>query len=561
MSGRKRKSEESSLSSTTSDTTLKVVKQRLSKKRRTKLRKQENIHDADLVKAKLHRQQAKALAKGLVKPSGRELPQGEQSTRVSGRTPPVFKIPKIPQENPKPIEEELVVEEIEENEVVENEIVDEEGNESGSESDKAPDIIYDAEGNVVKPLLDPVDSEDDKDEGTFSFEIPKKFHKFLPILTKMAQASEALEGSERGREDHELSDDDDDSIPPSQVVNEARPSPPSSPLTGGENSEVSNGIVVTELSESQKILQQKNMDFASIKPGKTATRIQSQLDKLLESKMLAPRLTPSVALAINEFFVNSKYADELSELSKKYPQVENLERQVPPTLDPMLDTPGQGAGLSPYHIANDTALKNIQKGLMSVISILAEGHTLALSRGEEDPQLDDLGVKMEEAMKMLALSSSGITIHRRQSLKNLLDNKYSKVMVNHSKITDFKFLFGGDLADKKKDTDAARGFVKAVFRHPPGQNAQARGQTRGAPQRGRGYPPNNQYNRGRNDYRGQTSNRGYYDSHNNRGQYNQSPNRSWNNDNQSNYRGGGRGSNRGGHNQNNNNKGRGQQKS
>lgn len=550
----------SSLSSVTSETPLKEVAGKLSKKRLKKLRQKELHQEALRLSQKIgskkqtHKSESKSKSQSMVKSSlmstktqnGDNPAIGERSTPPSPLSP--FKIPRLPPQktlqvsmNPRSPLEELETPQI-------YPIFKKARRESVIDKDKENKF----------PTGDVSGGESGK---SLTFEIPKNFHLFMPILNQMVEASKSFSDSqdlEDGVGPHTLSTPMDENSPPSSPVKdhaiseesseeeEGLPSPMVHVLDSSPASvpvQTPGGVEVIELSESQKIKQQKVLDFANMKPGKTASRIQSQVDKIVDAKQLAPRLQPSVALAINEFFINSKYADELAELGKKYPKIENLDRQVPPILDTVLDN---GAGITPNHVANDTALKNIQKGLMGVITVLAEGHSLALARGSEDSQLDDLGVKFEEAMKMVALASSGITIHRRQSLKNLLDAKYSKVLVNHSKITDFRYLFGGDLSEKKKETDIARGFAKAVFRQAPSLMSQQRGQARGGPQRGRGFSPQNAP-RGRFDARSGSypTNRGHYHQ---RGQSNQYQNQNWNN-NQNYSRGGGRGSNRGGHNQ------------
>ena len=220
------------------------------------------------------------------------------------------------------------------------------------------------------------------------------------------------------------------------------------------------------------------LDFSSLKEGKLASLLKEQHEKVAEADKVGPEINNTLAQIINAYF-GEKFSAGLEKATKDYPRVANIQNLRVPKLEPELFSAlDQSARL------NDVSLQNLQKGVVSAISALAPVALLVLQRGQSDEELDNLSGNVIDAIKMMALVSTGITVKRRELIKPSMQQTYAKEMAKGVDGSP-EWLYGGNLSQVARKCEEAKKVAEKLVKRKtpqhshPNSNPQNRGAGRG----------------------------------------------------------------------------------
>ena len=141
---------------------------------------------------------------------------------------------------------------------------------------------------------------------------------------------------------------------------------------------------------------------------------------------------------------------DMDKLAKQYPRIENVEWLKVPRLDEeVFQVVDQR-----FRVA-DQGMQAIQRALMASMSALTRVVELGFQRGEEDPELDELGKSVLDSLQLQAHAHHALLSKRKELLKPELAPMYAKELSKgHSVSPDW--LYGGELVDATKKCEAAR---------------------------------------------------------------------------------------------------------
>ena len=193
------------------------------------------------------------------------------------------------------------------------------------------------------------------------------------------------------------------------------------------------------------------------------------------SKMIKP-----MAKVINSYFAEKKYSVELEKITKNFPLIHEATGRHVPEIDSELDMPGV---LPQQAKALDTTIKNIQKGCFAAISAIAPLAELALTRGEDDQDLDAKGNDALQGLKALSLISLGLSVRRKEQLRPLLSEDFKRSMMNAGEDGAGKFLFGGNLDVQTKKLETAKKVAEKIVKKTKSFLDQQGMQRQGLPQK------------------------------------------------------------------------------
>ena len=126
----------------------------------------------------------------------------------------------------------------------------------------------------------------------------------------------------------------------------------------------------------------------------------------------------------------------------------------------------------------DQGFQAVQRGLLGAMAAFAPAVDLAISRGNEDPTLDDLDRNLLDGMLQLAYVHNNISSKRRELLRPFLAPTYAKALTKGHDTSPDR-LFGGDLLTTTRKCEAAKRIgekVVAKRRQPQQQQARPQGQ-------------------------------------------------------------------------------------
>ena len=221
-----------------------------------------------------------------------------------------------------------------------------------------------------------------------------------------------------------------------------------------------------------------SLDFSGLKEGKLAQLLQSRHQKVKEDEKLTPPINETLAAIVNAFFEETKVAGELEKLTKEYPQVKNMDKQLVPKLDAELFT-----AIDPQVRAVDVALQGIQKGVVAAVSAMAPIGSLMLERGNTDKELDELSGNMLDAMHILALTSKGLEHRRRETLKPNMQQTYAKAL-GKAHEGDPQWLYGGNLSEATRKCEVAKKLADKIVKRKTPQQSQGHQHNKQNPQGG-----------------------------------------------------------------------------
>ena len=121
------------------------------------------------------------------------------------------------------------------------------------------------------------------------------------------------------------------------------------------------------------------VSFDALKKGKFVELLKSQHEKVKEEDKVSPPVEEALAAVIDGFFEEPRTAGELERITKLYPRIGNVEKQLVPKLDTELFN-----AIDPQVRGLDVGLQNMQKGLVAAISAISAVGSLLISRGETD---------------------------------------------------------------------------------------------------------------------------------------------------------------------------------
>ena len=247
---------------------------------------------------------------------------------------------------------------------------------------------------------------------------------------------------------------------------------------------------ISIISDQPKVHTEK-LDFSGLKAGKLAELLKTRHERVSEADRLGPEINGTLAKIIDAFFEEVKPTGEIEKLVKEYPKVKNLEKVAVPKLENELFS-----AIDQNTRMTDVALQLLQKALVASISAMAPIAALALERGAEDEQLDELSSNVMDSIHLMALANSGISSRRREIIKPHLQITYAKAMAkNHG--GEPQWLFGGNLTETTRKCEAEKRVTEKILKRKTNtqqQGAGAAGQaqkTQGQRQNKRFKPYNN----------------------------------------------------------------------